>query len=96
MHLNLVDTLGATGSTDSLLMRAGFVSLEGTWTGSVAVEVDAMGDGSWTPLTDITSTPHAWTANTTITIDNGAPVKTRVTFTRSSGTLEVGMVGDPG
>ena len=94
MALKIADDLDATGSTDPLVIKSGFVSVQGTWTGTIEVEVDPVGDGSWSPLSDSDGADLSYTANFNLAIDNGVPVKTRVTFTRSSGTAEVVLVGD--
>ena len=96
MYLKVVDSLSATGSTDSLLVKEGFVSLSGTWVGSVAIEVDPSGLDAWLPMRDQSGNPIAYTSNQTVAIDSGAPVKTRITFTRTSGTLNAALVGEPG
>ena len=94
MALKVSDSLTATGSTDSLVIKSGFVSVHGTWTGSIAVEVDPSGGDTWSALSDADGTDLAYTANFNLAIDNGSPVKTRVTFTRSSGTAVVVLQGE--
>ena len=94
MALKVYESLAATGSTDSLVLKTGFVSVQGTWEGTIEVEVDPTAENSWSTISDVDGADISYTAPFNLTIDNGAPVKTRVTFTRTSGTAVVVLTGD--
>ena len=94
MGLKVKANLAASGETEPLLLHHGFVSLAGTWEGTVALEVDPSGDDDWIPLTDLDGNAYEFTSNVTAAVDNGAAVKTRVAFTRTSGTLDAVLMGD--
>ncbi|PAQ09557.1 hypothetical protein [Mesorhizobium temperatum] len=94
MAIKVSESLAATGSTGELVLKGGFVSVQGTWAGTINVEVDPTGAGSWSNITDTAGTALAFTGNFNLAIDNGAPVKTRVKFTRTSGTAVVALIGE--
>lgn len=94
MAIKVSESLAATGSTGELVLKGGFVSVQGTWAGTINVEVDPTGAGSWSNITDLTGAALAFTGNFNLAIDNGAPVKTRVKFTRTSGTAVVVLIGE--
>lgn len=94
MAIKVSESLAATGSTDLLVLKSGFVSVQGTWAGTINVEVDPTGAGSWSNITDIAGATLAFTGNFNLAIDNGGPVKTRVKFTRTSGTAVVVLIGE--
>lgn len=94
MAAKVSESLAASGSTASLVMEKGFVSVQGTWTGTINIEVDPSGAGSWSNITDLTGAAVAPTANVNLAIDNGAPVKTRIKFTRTTGTAVVVLTGE--
>jgi len=87
-------SLAASGSTNSILAKEGMVSVQGTWVGTINVEVDPDGSGNWSSITDRSGAVEAFTSNINIAFDNGAAVKTRVKFTRTSGTAVVVLTGD--
>jgi hypothetical protein len=70
------------------------VSVQGTWVGTINVEVDPDGSGTWSSITDLTGTVAAFTTNINIAFDNGAAVKMRLKFTRTSGTAVIVLTGD--
>lgn len=94
MGLKVAQAIAATGASDSLVIKEGFLSISGTFVGTVAVQVDPAGDGTWLPLLDADGAAYEFTAAATMAIDNGAAIKTRVYFTRSSGTVNVVLDGD--
>lgn len=94
MALKVSESLAASNSTASLVIKEGFVSVQGTWTGTINIEVDPMNNATWSNVTDETGTALAYTGNINLAIDNGAPIKTRVKFTRSSGTAVIALIGE--
>lgn len=94
MALKVSESLVATGSSGILVLKEGFVSVQGTWVGTINIEVDPIGNGTWSNLTDAAGAAIALTGNFNVAIDNGAPIKTRVKFTRTSGTAVVVLTGE--
>ena len=83
----ITGTLAATGSSDPCHGRKVDVILTGTWTGTVTVQRKS-GASTWLDIGE------SWTANDSYVIDGATPGDYRLTFTRSSGTLQYDMWGD--
>lgn len=95
MALKVKADLSATGEGSALVITHGWLRLSGTWTGTVNLQTDPNNDGTWTNATDENGTAIALTGNINCPIDNSLPVKTRVYFTRSSGTVTYTLMGEP-
>lgn len=82
----------ATGITASCLMKDGIVRISGTFSATVQVEVDAIGNGTYAPATDSSGTALNLTAAGVMRVNNGIACNTRVTCTAyTSGTVNVAM-----
>jgi hypothetical protein len=86
-------SLSSSTSTSSIVAKSGFISVQGTWTGTINVEVDPDSVGTWSNMTDTAGTVVAITANCNIAFDNGCAIKTRVKFTRTTGTAVIVLAG---
>ena len=86
------DTLTATGAGTAITVQTGWLSLSGTWVGTVNLQRGPNADGSWSNITDGAGAVIALTANTECPIDNAMPMSMRVNFTRTSGTLVAAIV----
>lgn len=86
MAVQKSDSLDATGAGTALFIKDGHVTVRGTWTGTINVQIDPLGDGNWVNMTDDTGSEYAFTDDFDLTIDNGVRMKTRVLFTRTTGT----------
>lgn len=94
--LRQTDSVTATGRSAALVMTKGKIRLSGTWEGTVNVQTDMDNDATWSDeLSPDTGSAWAFTGNGTITVDHKIPAKTAVYFTRTSGTLEIVMLGEP-
>ena len=83
-------SLAATGSTEAFYIAAPFnITVSGTWVGSWALEVSTDGGVTWVNAVLSDGSNNAWTSNGFWAIPNvwqkGALF--RITFTRTSGTL---------
>jgi hypothetical protein len=87
MANRVVDTLAATGTGTAITVQTGWLSLTGTWTGTVNLQTGPNPDGSWSSITDASGNVIALTVNTNCPIDNAIPMSMRVNFTRTTGTL---------
>lgn len=81
------DSLAATGTGTAITVKNGWLSLSGTWAGTVNLQRGPNADGSWSNMTDGSGNAIALTVNTECPIDNAIPMQMRVNFTRTSGTL---------
>ena len=84
-------SLAATGSTEAFYIAAPFnFTLSGTWVGSVALEASTDGGATWVNAVLSDGTNNAWTANGFYAVPNvwQQGVLFRLTFTRTSGTLD--------
>jgi hypothetical protein len=81
------DTLAATGAGTPITVQNGWLTLSGTWTGTVNLQTGPNPDGTWNNITDGAGNAIALTTNANCPIDNSMPVQMRVFFTRSTGTL---------
>lgn len=80
--------LTGTGSTSPVQMKEGIVRISGTFVGTVNIEVDAMGDGTYAVAVDSTGTTVALTAPGVLRINNGVACNTRLTCSAyTSGTI---------
>ena len=87
-------TIAATGAGESVVLTKGWVNLRGTWVGTVSLQ-NEVEPGTWADATDGAGTEIAWTGAVSCPIDNAVPLPTRVYFTRTSGTLEYTLRGEP-
>jgi hypothetical protein len=87
-------SLSATGNTNPVVAKSGFLSVQGTWAGTINLEVDPSNTDTWSSITDLTGVAAAFTGNVNVAFDNGAATKTRVKFTRTSGTAVIALIGD--
>jgi len=93
--LRISDSVTATGRSAALVVNKGRIRLSGTWAGTVNIQTDMDNDATWSDELDpATDAAIAITGNGSFPIDNSVPMKTAVYFTRTSGTLEVVIVGD--
>lgn len=84
-------SLAATGSTDAFSIARPFnITVSGTWVGSWALEVSTDGGVTWVNAVLSDGSNNAWTSNGFWAIPNvwQRGVRFRLTFTRTSGTLE--------
>ncbi|RTL63538.1 MAG: hypothetical protein EKK41_23155 [Hyphomicrobiales bacterium] len=81
------DSLAATGAGTAITVQTGWLSLSGTWVGTVNLQRGPNPDGSWSNITDASGNVIALSVNTECPIDNAIPMSMRVNFTRTSGTL---------
>lgn len=87
--------LAATGEGETVVINKGWINLRGTWTGTVNVQTDVTNSGVWANATDETGEAIALTTAASCPIDNAVAMKTRLYFTRSSGTLDYTIRGEP-
>lgn len=87
MANRVTDMLAATGNGTAITVQNGWLSLTGTWVGTVNLQTGPNPDGSWSNMTDGSGNVIALTANTNCPIDNAMPMSMRANFTRTSGTL---------
>ena len=82
----------ATGISDACLVKDGIVRLSGTFSATIQVMVDALGDGTWAPATDSTGAALSLTTPGAMRIGNGIACPTRVECTAyTSGTIAVAI-----
>ena len=81
------DTLAATGAGSAITVQNGWLTLSGTWTGTVNLQTGPNPDGSWNDVTDGAGNVIALTVNTNCPMDDSMPMQVRVYFTRLTGTL---------
>lgn len=87
-------TLTATGATGSLFMSRGLVEISGTFVGTVNIQIDVLGDGTWANAVDTAGTAAALTAPGVLKINNGVGCNTRVNCSAyTSGSIVVGLKG---
>jgi hypothetical protein len=87
-------TLTATGATGSIFMTTGLVEISGTFVGTVNVQVDVLGDGTWVNATDTTGAAVAITAPGVLRINNGIGCNTRLNCSAyTSGSIVCGLKG---
>lgn len=80
--------LTGTGSSAPVLMKQGTVRISGTFSATIQVEVDVIGNGTWAPALDSAGAAVDLTVPGVMKIDNGAPCNTRVTCSAyTSGTI---------
>lgn len=90
----LSQAVTATGVTASVLMKTGAVRVSGTFVGTVQVEVDVIGDGTFAAAVDTTGAAITFTAPGALKIDNGLSCNTRLNCTAyTSGTINVALAG---
>lgn len=94
MALVKTNSLAATGGGDSLVIKNGYAQTTGTWVGTVALQIDLLNDDTWVGATDKDGAALSFTANFCVPIDNSIPVKTRLHFTRTSGTAVTSIKGE--
>ena len=93
MAIKKSDSIAATGAGGSVVIRKGWLSISGTWVGTINLQVDVNNNDTWSNATDQTGTAIALTQNTNCPIDNAVAMKTRAYFTRTSGTAVVTLIG---
>lgn len=84
----------ATGATGSIFMTTGVVEVGGTFVGTVNIQIDATGDGTWADALDSSGASVAITAPGVLRINNGLGCNTRLNCSAyTSGTINVELKG---
>lgn len=78
-------TLSSTTQTDAELGSKLDISLSGTWVGTAKLQRKI--NGTWVDTGD------SWTANVETLAEAASPFQWRIDFTRTSGSLVVGLFG---
>jgi hypothetical protein len=87
-------TITATGATDSIFMTNGVVEVGGTFVGTINIQVDATGDGTWANAMDSSGSAVAITAPGIYRINNGIGCNTRLNCSAyTSGSILVELRG---
>jgi hypothetical protein len=85
-------SLTGTGSTSPVLMKEGIVRVSGTFSATVIVEVDALGDGTYAPAVDPSGASISIVAAGVFHINNGIACNTRLTCSAyTSGTINAAL-----
>jgi hypothetical protein len=86
--------LTATGATGAVFMTSGVVEVGGTFVGTINIQVDATGDGTWANALDSSGSAVAITAPGILRINNGLGCNTRLNCSAyTSGTINVELKG---
>ena len=85
-------SLSASGTAGSFSPQAGrpvYLTLTGTWAGTVQVEITRDGGTTWAPMTALGAAWARFTGNCDEMVDDPSTnaVTYRINFTRTSGTL---------
>lgn len=92
MSGSLSTSLTSATSTSGVLMKEGVVRVSGTFSATLRIEVDALGDGTWAPALDSTGAVLEITEPGVMHVDNGVACPTRVTCSSyTSGTVNVAL-----
>jgi len=84
----------ATGISNIATIRDGLVRISGVFVGTAQITIDAIGDGTFAPMTDLSGNVVSITVPSTLRIANGVACNTRVECSvYTSGTINVGLVG---
>lgn len=86
MAIKKANALSATGAGSAVVITKGWAQVTGTWTGTINLQNDVGNDDTWVNATDETGTALAWTGNFSCPIDNSTAIRTRLYFTRTTGT----------
>jgi hypothetical protein len=91
MAFNISGSLAATGSTEGHAIAEPFyIEVSGTWVGTWALEARASSSSAWVNCLNPDGTNNAFAGNGRVAVPNvyGDLSLFRITFTRTSGTLE--------
>ena len=89
-----VQSFTATGPSPAMMMQSGVMSITGTFSGTVQVQVDVLGDGNWVAATDTSGNVLSLSAAGVLNIFNGVPCLTRLNCSAyTSGTISARLIG---
>ena len=89
-----VQNFTATGTSPAMMVQNAVVSLSGVFVGTLVVEIDPLGDGTWVAATDANGNALSFTGPAVANIFNGIPCLTRLHCTAyTSGTLSARLTG---
>jgi hypothetical protein len=88
------DSFAATGPGTPISVQNGVLEISGTFSGTVQLYIDVVGDGTYAPAMDASGTPLSLTQPGVLNIANGAPVNCRAQCTAyASGAIVASIRG---